>query len=265
MDHARGVPAVEGLQALADPGAAAGALRHDREPVERARGVLLLHRVGDMGEPGVEQERLGLAKLVEHAVDEAQEHAGVHAHRAGGVEQHDEPQRLFLALPLDEVDRHAAMADIAVNGPAQIEPVAAPPRQIAPRQPRAHRPRQPRGGVMRLLDLRGIGQLAEIHLGQIVGARGAFHAAFAGAIGAGHRRWMEPDPSPPRRRTRWPSARLLSDGLFAAFDEPMSSSATARACRARTRRKMPSNFSQSDLRAENRCLNAERNRPGLAA
>ena len=93
-------------------------------------------------------------------------------------------KRLFLALPLDEVDRHAAMADIAVNGPSQIEPVAAPPRQIAPRQPRAHRPRQPRGRFMRLLDLRGIGQFAEIHLGQIVGARGPFHAAFAAAIDA---------------------------------------------------------------------------------
>ena len=75
-----------------------------------------------------------------------------------------------LALAPDEVDRHAAMADIAVNGPAQIEPVAAPPRQIAPRQPRAHRACQPRGRFMRLLDLRGIGQFTEIHLGQIVGA-----------------------------------------------------------------------------------------------
>ena len=115
---------------------------------------------------------------------ETQEHAGVHAHRTGGIEQDNEPQRLFLALPLDEVDRDAAMADIAVNGPAQIEPVAAPPRQIAPRQPRAHRARQPRGRFMRLLDLRGIGQPAEIHLGQIVGTRGPFHAAFAGVIDA---------------------------------------------------------------------------------
>ena len=38
MDHAGGVPAVEGLQALADPRAAAGALRQNRQPVERARG-----------------------------------------------------------------------------------------------------------------------------------------------------------------------------------------------------------------------------------
>ena len=135
-----------------------------------------------MGEPGVKQERLGLAKFVEHAVDEAQEHAGIHAHRAGGVEQHDQPQRLFLALALDQADRHAAMADIAVDGSPQIEPVAAPPRQIAPGQPRAHGLREPRRGGVGLLDLVGIGHLAEIDLGQIVGARGAFHAAFAGAI-----------------------------------------------------------------------------------
>ena len=135
-------------------------------------------------EPGVEQEGLSLAKLVEDAVDETQEHAGVHAHRAGSIEQHDQPQRLILAPPLDEVDRHAPMADIAVNGPAQIEPVAAPPRQIAPRQPRPHRPCQPRGRFMRLLDLRGIGQFTEIHLSQIFGTRGPFHAAFADAIDA---------------------------------------------------------------------------------
>ena len=35
---------------------------------------------------------------------------------------------------------------------------------------------------MGLLDLLGVGHLAEIDLGEIFGARGAFHAAFAGAI-----------------------------------------------------------------------------------
>ena len=80
MDHPRRMPAVERLQALADFCAAARALRQNREPVERAGRVLLLHRIGDVGEPSVEQERLGLAEFVEHAVDEAQEHAGIHAH-----------------------------------------------------------------------------------------------------------------------------------------------------------------------------------------
>ena len=157
------------------------------------------------------------------------------------------------------------MADIAVNGSPQIEPVAAPARQIAPGQPRAHGPRQPRRGVMRLLDLRGIGQFAEIHLGQIVGTRGAFHAAFAGAIGAGivggwnliHRRLAT------GRAGRLPE--FFSDGLFAAFDEPMVIDRDRTRLPSQNASKMPSNFSQSDLRAENRCLNAERNRPGLAA
>src|SRR5207302_9520117 len=128
MDHARCVPAVEGLQALADPGAAACALRHDRETIECARSVLFLHRVGNMRQPGVEQERLGLAKLVEYAMDEAQEYARVHAHRTRGIERHDEPKRLCLALAPDDVDRHAAMADIAVNGSTQIEPVTSAAR-----------------------------------------------------------------------------------------------------------------------------------------
>src|SRR5436190_9121409 len=121
MDHTRRMPAIKSLQALADPGAAACALRQDREPIEGARGVLFLHRVGNVRQPGVEQERLGLAKLVEDAMDETKEYARVHAHRTRSVEQHHEPQRLCLALPLDEIDRHAAMADIAVNGAAQIK------------------------------------------------------------------------------------------------------------------------------------------------
>ena len=97
----------------------------------------------------------------------------------------DQPQRFCLALPPHQLDRHAAMADIAVDGAPEIEPVAAPPRQVAPRQPRAHGAGQPRSRLMCLLDLRGIGELAKIDIGQIVGARGAFHAAFAAAVDAG--------------------------------------------------------------------------------
>jgi hypothetical protein len=44
-----------------------------------------------VSQPGVEQEGLGLAKLVEDAVDEAQEYARVHAHRTRSIEQHDKP------------------------------------------------------------------------------------------------------------------------------------------------------------------------------
>ena len=118
----------------------------------------------------MEQKRLGLAKLVQHAMDEAQEHAGIHAHRARRVEQHHQPQRLLLALPPDEGDRYAAMADIAVDGPPEIEPVAAPPRQVPAGQPRAHGLCQLRRDLVGLPDLLGVGHLAEIDLCKIVGA-----------------------------------------------------------------------------------------------
>ena len=240
MDDARRVPAVEGREALADPGAAAGALRHHRQPVERALRVALLHRVGDMGEPRVEQEGLGLAELVEHAVDEAQEDAGVHAHRAGGVEQDDEPERLFLALAPHQADRHAAMADVAVDGAAQIEPVAAPAGEVAAGQPRAHDAGETRGDGVRLGDLGGIGDLAEIRLGEVFGARGAFRAAFAGAVAAC---LVVVD------RAIWSSAaagallaasscRLFSDGVVGAWPARRSSRrASGRACPARRRRR----------------------------
>ena len=182
MQHARGVPAVEGLQAFADFGAAAGALRHDRQTIERARGILFLHRIGHVSEPGVKQKRFGFTKFIQHAVDEAQEHPGVDAHRAGGIEQHNQTQRLFLALSLDKADRHAAMADIGVDGTAQVEPVAASPRQIAAGQPRAHGFCQPRRHRVGFLDLLRVRHVAKIDLGEIVGTRRAFHAAFAGAV-----------------------------------------------------------------------------------
>ena len=215
----------------------------------------------------MEQERLGLAKLIEHAVDEAQEHAGIHAHRAGGVEQHDETQRLFLALPFDQADRHAAMADIAVDGPAQIEPVAAPPRQIAAGQPRAHGFCQPRRDGVGFLDLVGVGHVAEIDLGKIVGARGAFHAAFAGAIlGRIVGGWnLVGRGFASGARSDLLSCRLFSDGLLAAFAEPMVIDRDFTRLPSQNASNSPSNFSQSDFRAENRCLNADAQQPGLSA
>ncbi len=58
---------------------------------------------------------------------------------------------------------------------------------------------------------------------------------------------------------------VFSDGLFAAFDEPAASERERTRLPSQNASKIPSNFSQSDFRAENRCLNAERSRPGLAA
>ena len=69
-----------------------------------------------------------------------------------------------------------------MDRPSQVEPIAAAAREIAPGQPRAHHPRQPRRGVMRLRHLLGIGQLAEVDLGEIFGARGAFHPPFPAGL-----------------------------------------------------------------------------------
>ena len=60
MDDPPRVPAVEGGEALADLRAAADALRHQRQPVERAGGIALAQRRRHMREAGMEQERLGL-------------------------------------------------------------------------------------------------------------------------------------------------------------------------------------------------------------
>src|SRR6202000_471749 len=83
----------------------------------------------------------------------------------------------------------AAMADVVVNGPPQIEPITAPARQIAPRQPRAHDPGKLRGRFMRLRDLIRTGKLAEIHLGEILGARSALHPSLTAARGRRVIRW----------------------------------------------------------------------------
>ena len=186
----------------------------------------------------MKKKRLGLAKLVEHAVDKSQEYAGVHAHRAGGIEQHHQPQRLFLAPPLDETDRHAAMADIAVDGPSQVEPVAAPPRQIAAGQPRAHGFCQPRRHFVGLLDL------------------GWGRPSCGNRSRQGFRRARRL-PCGPRRRA--PRRASSAEGTWSVAASPpavetvvlqafqrraagglrrtrWSSSATVRACRARTRR-----------------------------
>ena len=62
------------------------------------------------------------------------------------------------------------MADVAMNGAAEIKPVAAPAREIAPGQPRAHCLGERCCGLMGLRDLIWIAQLSEIDLGKIVGA-----------------------------------------------------------------------------------------------
>ena len=187
IDHAPRVPAIEGGEALADAGAAADALRHQREPVDRARHVAVAQRRRDMREPRVEHEGLGLAEGIDHAVQEAHEERGVEAHRAGGVEQHDQPQRLDLAPPPDEIDRRAAMRDAAVDGAAQVEPPPAPARLLAAHQPRPHGAGEPRGErVAPARSSSGSTMWRRSVVGEVLGARGAF--AAAAAVGRRRRR-----------------------------------------------------------------------------
>src|SRR6266567_2158193 len=79
-----------------------------------------------MRKPRVEHEGLGLAERVDHAMQEADEERGVEAHRARGIEQNHEAQRLDLALAPDKFDRRAAVRDAAMDGAAQIESPSAP-------------------------------------------------------------------------------------------------------------------------------------------
>ena len=71
------------------------------------------------------------------------------------------------------------MADVLVDGPPEIEPVAAPSGQVAPRQPRAHGLGELCGGDMGLFDLIRISEVAEIGFGKIFRLRSPFHPPLA--------------------------------------------------------------------------------------
>ncbi len=184
MDDALGVvPAIERGEALADARAAADTFRQQRQALQRAGDVPLAHGRRHVHQAGVEQERLGLAEMVEHTVDEADEHAGVEAHGARRVEQHHQPQRLSLLLAPHELDRHAAVADVAADGTAQVDAAALQARALAAGEARAHGAGEAGGQCVRLGNGVGVGELAEVGLGQPLGARGAFHAAAGVALG----------------------------------------------------------------------------------
>jgi hypothetical protein len=106
---------------------------------------------------------------------------------------------------------------------------------------------------MGLLDLRGVRHLAEIDLRKVVGARGASSADGIRSVAA----------SPPPASDLF-ACRLFSDGLLAAFAEPMVSDRDFTRLPSQNASNSPSNLSQSDFRAENRCFNAERSRPALS-
>ena len=133
----------------------------------------------------MKQERFGLVEFVEHAVDEAYEQAGVEAHGAGGVEQHDQPQGPALPLAPHQLDRHAAMGNVAPDGAPQIDAPALVARPLAPTEPSAHLPGKTHGQRVRLRDGVRVGDLAKVRLRQAFRARGAFHAPSTAGIPLG--------------------------------------------------------------------------------
>ena len=156
------MPAIEGGEALADAGAAADALGHQRQLVDRPRHIAIAQRRRDMRQPGMEDERLGFAEAVDDAMQEAHEEGGVEAHGAGCVEQHDEPQRLDLAAAPSQVDQRSAVGNVAVDGTAQVEPAAVTADLLTPNEPRPHGAGKPRRQRMRRRDIVGIDDMTQI-------------------------------------------------------------------------------------------------------
>ena len=219
-----------------------------------------------MREPGVEHEGLGLAERIDHAVQEAHEERGVEAHRAGRIEQHDEPQRLDLAPAPGEIDRRAAVADIAVDGAAQVEPPAAPAHLLAPHEPRPHGAREPRGERVGARDLGRIGDVAQV--GRRAGSRRCEapsrrprpSAAASSPLSA-----LRRDRAGPRRLARRRPRPMRRSGALPAGMPGQASARGACRARARTRRKISSNRSQSERVAQNSARNAGLSDDGRAA
>src|SRR5580704_5779530 len=190
IDDAPGVPAIEGGQTLADLRAAADALRHQRQPLHGARDVAVAQRRRDVREAGVEHERLGFAKRIDDAVQEADKERGVEAHRARRIEQDHEPQRFDLASAPGEIERHAAMGDIAMNGAAKIDAPTAAADLVAAHQPRAHDPGEPRrqrvggGDVFRIDDMAKVGRCQIFNTRGTLAAAPALRLRFAIAVAA---------------------------------------------------------------------------------
>ena len=115
-----------------------------------------------MREPRVEDEGFRLAESIDDSMQEADEERGIKVHRARGVEQNDEAQRLDLAAPPSEVHGRSAMRYIAMDRTPQVEPPPAPADLLAANQPRAHDVRKSLGQRMGSCHIGGIGDMAEI-------------------------------------------------------------------------------------------------------
>ena len=154
MDDALRVGAVELREAIANPRAAADALRHQRKPIERALRMALAQRRGHMRKPRMEEESFGFRKRLRHRVQEAREHRHVQLHGAGSVEQRNDPKRLPLPSPELEVNRLAAARDRASQRCPQVDSPAFLASALPPRHARAHRTQEPFGKGERLFALR---------------------------------------------------------------------------------------------------------------
>src|ERR1700734_2254578 len=179
IDDAPGMPAIEGGKTFTDPRAAANTLCHQRQALARARDVAIAQRRRHVGEAGVKDKGFGFAEGFHDAVQEAHEERSVEAHRARGIEQHHEPQRLYLAAAPGEIERHAAMRHVTVDGAAQIEPPAAFADLFAAHQACAHDAGKPRRERMCRRNLFGVDDVAQIGCREIFDARGALAAAPA--------------------------------------------------------------------------------------
>src|SRR5262249_2736780 len=173
------MPPVECGKTLSDLRAAADALRHQGQLIDCPRNVAIAQRRGNMSKSGMEDEGFRLAESIDDPVQKANEERGVKTHGAGRVEQEHEAQRPDLAAAPGEVHQCAAMRNIAMNGPAQIEPAAAPMDALAPHEPGAHHPRKPCRERMCLCNIRRIYDMAQVGTGKVFEPRSALAPAAA--------------------------------------------------------------------------------------
>src|SRR5215470_8956266 len=117
-----------------------------------------------MRETRMKQECVRLAEVVEHAVHEAHEDAGIEAHGARDVEQDHQSQWFLLAAAPHEIDRHSTAADIATDGAAYVEASSLALCALAPGEPRAHLSGKPRCERVGFRDGLGVGDSAEVRL-----------------------------------------------------------------------------------------------------
>ena len=127
-DAALAPPVEEGLEQLAEPGAAAPVgHRCRRPPAAPPSGSRSLHLAGDAGQPGADREDLGPGSPPRRGVREPQVGVGVGLHRPADVDDQHEPARPHAALPVLEPHRFAAATQHRAHGPPRVERAAARP------------------------------------------------------------------------------------------------------------------------------------------